>query len=131
MIRRCFNILIYFTRLLVSTAIVPTALVAGMLSFPTTCQCGADQPHSHSIFEMRGHHHGPRTEDPKHDREVIRVGVDGVTAQAPTASATPTLAAVFATAVPVESLPRAGIAITTPSMPDGQQSTPEVPPPQA
>jgi hypothetical protein len=123
------SILIYLTRLLASTAIVPTALVAGMLSFPTTCQCGADQPHGHSIFEMRDHYHGERP-DGSENREPVRAGVDGVTVQTPIGNATPALAAVQTAALALQPLPRAALVAGAEQMPAGLQLTPDVPPPQ-
>lgn len=43
-------------RLLVAL-LIPTALVAGLLSVPTTCRCGAEHPHTHTIFQLGEHHH--------------------------------------------------------------------------
>jgi hypothetical protein len=34
-------------------------LVAGLVSVPTSCVCGAGIAHGHSLFILRGHHHGP------------------------------------------------------------------------
>ncbi|HYI15034.1 MAG TPA: hypothetical protein VEX37_06565 [Thermomicrobiales bacterium] len=129
--RRCVYILAYLTRLMASTAIIPTALVAGMLSFPTTCQCGADRPHEHSIFEMPGHHHGEqRTTHGGPDIELIRASTDGVTVQTPTGGATPSLAAVRAVASHLGDLPRASLPNDATLIPDGLQSVPDVPPPE-
>jgi hypothetical protein len=128
--RSCIHILGYLTRLLASTAIVPTTIVAGMLSFPTTCQCGADYPHGHSIFEMPGHSHGERRNDDSRDREVARAGVDGATFQYPTGNATPSLAAVQTPVSALQPLPRAALIASAELMPAGFQTTPDVPPPQ-
>jgi hypothetical protein len=129
--RHDISILASLIRLLASTAIVPTALVAGMLSFPTTCQCGADQPHEHSIFEMPGHHHGDTREGSGGDREVVRAGVEGATVQASTGTATPALWAVQTTSPTLQPLPRAALGADAALRPDGHHSTPDVPPPQA
>jgi hypothetical protein len=129
--RHGISILASLIRLLASTAIVPTALVAGMLSFPTTCQCGADHPHEHSIFEMPGHHHGDTRQSSGGDREVVRAGVDGATVQAPTGTATPSLSAVQTAAPALQPLPRAALVAEAALKPDGHHSTPAVPPPQA
>lgn len=32
-------------------------LVAGLLSIPSTCTCGAEFVHAHSLFLLAGHHH--------------------------------------------------------------------------
>jgi len=37
--------------------ILVLALVAGLLNFPSTCQCGAEVPHPHSLFLLADHHH--------------------------------------------------------------------------
>jgi hypothetical protein len=129
--RRALSLLAYVTRLIASTAIVPTALVAGMLSFPTTCQCGADQPHGHSIFEMPGHDHGEQRDDTGNDREVIQAGGDGATVQTPAGNATPALAAVQTATTSLQTLPRATLETDAALMPDGYQLDTDVPPPQA
>ena len=36
-------------------------VVAGLLHFPATCRCGADLPHSHSLFQLAGRHHDHRS----------------------------------------------------------------------
>ena len=125
------SILASLVRLLASTAIVPTALMAGMLSFPTTCQCGADHPHEHSIFQMHGHHHSETREEVESNREVVRAGVDGATVQTPTGTATPALSAVHAGTTVLQPLPRAALMADAQLTPDGHHSTPDVPPPQA
>lgn len=33
-------------------------LVAGLVSVPTSCDCGAGIAHGHSLFILSGHHHG-------------------------------------------------------------------------
>lgn len=35
-------------------------VVLGLLHFPATCRCGADLPHTHSLFQLAGHHHDHR-----------------------------------------------------------------------
>jgi hypothetical protein len=52
------------------TLVLPLALVSGLLTFPTTCACGAAQPHSHPLYAVAGHdhqvaggHHGPDDSD--------------------------------------------------------------------
>jgi hypothetical protein len=127
--RGWIHILGYLTRLLVSTAIVPTAIVAGMLSFPTTCQCGADHPHGHSIFEIRDHYHGERPNSSE-KREPVRAGVDGAIVQTPIGNAMPALAAVQTAATALQPLPRAALVAGGEQMPAGLQLSPDVPPPQ-
>jgi hypothetical protein len=39
------------------TLVLPLALVSGLLTFPTTCACGAAQPHSHPLYAVAGHDH--------------------------------------------------------------------------
>lgn len=34
-------------------------LVFGMLNFPSTCDCGAELPHAHSLFILGDHYHSP------------------------------------------------------------------------
>lgn len=36
---------------------VALLLVAGLVSVPTSCDCGAGVPHGHSLFILAGHHH--------------------------------------------------------------------------
>jgi hypothetical protein len=129
--RHGISILASLIRLLASTAIVPTALVAGMLSFPTTCQCGTDHPHEHSIFEMPGHHHGDTRRSSDGDRDLVRAGMDGATVQSPAGAATPALSAVQTAAQALQPLPRAALVAGAALAPDGHHSTPDVPPPQA
>lgn len=33
-------------------------LVGGLISMPTSCDCGAGIAHGHSLFILAGHHHG-------------------------------------------------------------------------
>lgn len=37
--------------------ILALALVLSLLSFPTSCRCGAALPHEHALFELPGHNH--------------------------------------------------------------------------
>ena len=32
-------------------------LIGGLVSMPTSCDCGAGVPHGHSLFILAGHHH--------------------------------------------------------------------------
>jgi len=34
-----------------------SALITGLLNFPSTCHCGAEIPHPHSLFLLAEHHH--------------------------------------------------------------------------
>lgn len=34
-----------------------SALISGLLNFPSTCDCGAEMPHPHSLFLLADHHH--------------------------------------------------------------------------
>ena len=36
-------------------------VVAGLLHFPASCRCGADMPHSHSLFQLASRHHDHRS----------------------------------------------------------------------
>ena len=130
--RHKLHILSVLARVIASTAIVPAFIVAGLLSFPTTCQCGADYPHDHSIFDMPGHHHGnqPAAAGWPHT-EFNHAGTDGVTVQTPAGANTPPLAAVQATLSHLHSVPQDSTPIDTVVIPDGLRTTPDVPPPQA
>ena len=37
---------------------VALLLVGGLVSVPTSCDCGAGVAHGHSLFVLSGHHHG-------------------------------------------------------------------------
>lgn len=52
---------------------VALLLVAGLITVPTTCECGADVSHGHSLFEMPGHHHEPErvNRDEDYNRQEI------------------------------------------------------------
>jgi hypothetical protein len=52
-----------------SGLILVLALISGLLNFPSTCQCGAELPHPHSLFLLADHHHSPdgETESSEHD----------------------------------------------------------------
>lgn len=122
----------YLARLIVSTAIVPTVLVAGMLFFPTNCACGADSLHPHTILELDGHSHRPSdAEDDVPTREVIKSGQDGTTVQSPTGPAAPTADGVQNTGSPSVTLPGATIAGDNTVSLSGQTTLPDLPPPQS
>lgn len=128
---RYLIIVMSIARLAASTLIVPTALVAGMLSFPTTCTCGADYPHEHPLFGIAGHHHGPQQERQEGPHgPAYSSDTHGVSVHAPMASASPALQAISAMTQTLQPLPRPSIAIAQIIQPDGTQSTPDVPPPQ-
>jgi hypothetical protein len=129
---RYLNILMLFTRLTASTLVVPAVLAASMLSFPTTCTCGAEYPHEHPLFGIAGHHHGAqRTTTGGPDTEFIRSGIHGITVEASTGASSPTLTATHAAETPLQPLPRPEkpAHISQPS--DGVSATPDVPPPRA
>jgi hypothetical protein len=44
-------------RLIAGSSLVPAFLVAGVLSFPASCQCGSALPHDHSLFALASHSH--------------------------------------------------------------------------
>lgn len=129
---RYIHILMYFTRLAASTLIVPAVLVTGLLSFPTTCTCGADYPHEHPLFGIAGHHHGhQQPASSRHDAEVIHAGGSGITVQASSGMAAPALTAMRAADVNLQSIPRAALAAVAVNTPAGIHAAPDVPPPQA
>ncbi|MCM8747793.1 hypothetical protein NET02_01380 [Thermomicrobiaceae bacterium CFH 74404] len=37
--------------------VLALALVLSLLSFPTSCRCGASLPHEHVLFDLPGHYH--------------------------------------------------------------------------
>lgn len=37
--------------------VLALGLVLSLLTFPTTCRCGAELPHEHVLFALPGHHH--------------------------------------------------------------------------
>ena len=39
--------------------VLVSLLISGLLNFPSTCQCGAELPHPHSLFLLADHHHSP------------------------------------------------------------------------
>ena len=64
------------------SALVVSAMF-GLLSVPTTCACGTDIPHGHSLFELTGHHHhGPPV--PAGDRAELAAGNRAETFSGPT-----------------------------------------------
>jgi hypothetical protein len=75
------------------TLIMPIALIVGMLSFPATCQCGAEIPHDHSLFMLAGHSHIPGAHHHSNDHGASEsprrasVTYDGPTVQLPAANA--------------------------------------------
>ena len=128
---RFLNLLIVVTRLAAGTVLAPLALVAGMMTIPTTCQCGTEYPHAHALFGIAGHHHGHPHDTYTHDDESITGGQHGVTVQAPPGSA---LQASAATTPPLPApriLPNTGSLSTTILKPDELTAAPDVPPPQA
>lgn len=129
---RFLIIVMSITRLAAGTLIVPTALVAGMMTFPTTCTCGADYPHDHPLYGIAGHHHGQQQErEPGPHGEARASDLHGVSIQAPTTTASTALQAINATAQTLQPLPRASIAIEQVIITDGLLEQPDVPPPQS
>jgi len=125
------SILMLTIRLMTSAVVVPVALVAGMLTFPTTCQCHADQPHPHALFGLAGHHHSDqRTPPPETNREIVRAGLDGVTVQAATGTATQALTALHASMTVLSLMPTATVPPAAILIPDGLHAVPDVPPPR-
>lgn len=63
----------------VSGLLVLPFLLVGLLNFPTSCLCGAEMPHSHSLFMLGGHHHGHSHRDDAtgHEHTQASVGQQG------------------------------------------------------
>ncbi len=128
---RCLNILILLTRLAASTVIVPATLVAGLMTFPTTCACGSDYPHEHPLFGIAGHRHDDRpTKSGSEDVEIIRLGIDGVTVQPAVDAGSPSLTAVHGALGQIQLLPQATTLVEPGLIPDGTTSLPDFPPPR-
>jgi hypothetical protein len=126
------RILTFITRLAVSTLLVPIALVAGMMTTPTSCKCGAVLPHAHTLFGIAGHYHGDgESQSGRDDSEIIASGQDGVNVQAPAGSPLQTLTALTAFSDTPLLLPGSAAPPTTTLIPDGQRAVPDVPPPRA
>jgi hypothetical protein len=127
------DILIYLTRLAASTLIVPAVLATALLSFPTSCTCGAEYPHEHPLFGIAGHHHGPTgpTDEPQRRPNHARTKVAGPQVQAPSATAASLLTAIPTGSANIQSIPRPLLILVTTDAPDGTHATPDVPPPQA
>jgi hypothetical protein len=130
---RYLDILIYLTRLAASTLIMPAVLATAMLSFPTTCTCGAEYPHEHPLFGIAGHHHGPGGETDSQQRrsDIAHASVDGPSVQASSGSAALSLTAIPTGGTHLRSIPRPPLQYAITNVPDGTHATPDVPPPQA
>ncbi|HEX5165798.1 MAG TPA: hypothetical protein VFV93_10415 [Thermomicrobiales bacterium] len=130
---RYLDILIYLTRLGASTLIMPAVLATALLSFPTTCTCGAEYPHEHPLFGITGHHHGPGGEADSQQRrsDVSRASVDGPSVQASSGAAALSLTAIPTGSAHLQSIPRPLLQFGITNAPDGAHATPDVPPPQA
>lgn len=130
---RYLDILIYLTRLAASTLIMPAVLATAMLSFPTTCTCGAEYPHEHPLFGIAGHHHGPdgQTTEPKRQTDVAHASVDGPSIQASSGAAALSLTAIPTGSTRIQPIPRPLLTFAAIHPPDGTHATPDVPPPQA
>jgi hypothetical protein len=130
---RYIDNLIYLTRLAASTLILPAVLATAMLSFPTTCTCGAEYPHEHPLFGIAGHHHGPTgpTDEPKRRTEVAHASVEGPSVQASSGSAALSLTAIPTANTRIQPIPRPLLTFAAMHAPDGTHATPDVPPPQA
>lgn len=44
-------------RIGISSLLLPALLISSLLSFPSNCRCGAELPHTHSLFSLAGHTH--------------------------------------------------------------------------
>lgn len=129
---RHLRIPILVIQMAASTFLVPATLVASMLTLPTTCQCGADKPHPHALFQLAGHSHEPSsTTTTRDEREVVSSGQDGVTVQASTGGAAPqTLAVMHDSGLSQLNLPRLAASGVTTRLPSGQYTIPDIPPPR-
>jgi hypothetical protein len=78
---------------IVSASILPLALIAGLLSFPTVCACGAELPHEHALFALAHHTHASTSESTsgeqahdqheEHGRAAAEADTTGASLQAP------------------------------------------------
>lgn len=121
-----------------ASVLVLPLIVAGLLSSPTSCLCGADVPHSHSLFTLRGHHHG-RGHDSSHHRHAgehettdTNINQQGPQLRAPVTSSLGSNVAAFvgfmAAASHTNVIDRKQ-AWPSARLNDGQVITPESPPP--
>lgn len=114
-----------------SRLILALGLVLGLLTFPTTCRCGAELPHEHVLFELPGHHHDGQstasdstTDDARdYDGPVLRAS-DGWAA-----IGQPVTVAVQLLASPLLRSLRSILPFTD-VLPDGLVVTPDPPPPR-
>jgi hypothetical protein len=66
-------------RAFASSLALPILLTAGLATAPTTCLCGAGVPHTHSLFQLPGHHHRP---DDRHEHwNEVRLGTASADAE--------------------------------------------------
>lgn len=128
-------------RIGISTLLLPALLISSLLSFPSTCRCGAELPHTHSIFGLAGHSHGatgadatsvgdpghPHADEPGHqhtdsatDVAPLPVELDGAAA-ATLADTTPQAGAVTADTNAFDSVGHAPG--TTPNADDGPEAS--------
>jgi hypothetical protein len=118
--------------LALSTLIIPIALIAGMLSFPSTCQCGAVLPHDHSLFMLAGHSHLSGAHHHDHAARKASASYDGPTFQLPAANASAqNEGAVLAPSVLTINSDRPFFAAVKPQPLPSQAEAPELPPPRA
>jgi hypothetical protein len=107
-------------------------LVLGLMTFPTTCRCGADLPHQHGLFELPGHHHGDAAPlvgygtSGNHDleRPVVRAP-EGSGANTQVSAAT-----VQSLSYPPVRWPQRS-PLSSSLVPDGRSVVPDPPPPRA
>ena len=107
-------------------------LVLGLLTFPTTCRCGADLPHQHGLFELPMHHHGSTS--PVTARSAGDVGDgEGPVLRAPGARAADSQPSMAALQLVISLLLRCAAAPCVPFslMPSGVVVVPDPPPPRA
>ena len=114
--------------------VLTLALLCGLLTFPTTCQCGDVLPHPHVLFLLPGHYHGgPLAETPAgHQVQGPLATASGPQLQAP--AVTPAfgeaLAAALALAWLLRRRDQLGILFGAPLMGHGRSVTPDPPPPR-
>ena len=132
MYERIVHIITLITRLAAGTLLVPITLIAGLMTTPATCQCGADLPHAHALVGFAGHHHNDDgSQSIRDDGEVVASGQDGVTVQAPAGSTLQAHTALNASAARLLTFPHTGVPPTSTLIPDGLRAVPDVPPPRA
>jgi hypothetical protein len=112
---------------------LPFTLVAGLLTFPTSCACGAELPHDHGLFTLHRHDH----HDHSAESDRARTTSDdlpesrGAAVHAPSsAGSSAAQLAVFTAALPNDSAP--GFLPLWPVVHAtlGRSVQPESPPPQ-